>query len=258
MKSEELRVKIFCCFTYLNSALLNLNSAAKKGGVMNNKKYVAELLGTMFLVLMGCGSAVFAGSYVGFLGIAFAFGLTVLVMVYAIGPISGCHINPAITTAMWINGKIDKKDAINYMIYQTIGAIIGSFIVFLLASKFFMMKVASVGQNAYSNIGVGFTAEAIFTALFIFVILGATSSKANVKFAGLAIGLTLVLIHIVCIPLTGTSVNPARSIGPALIMLFTGSSKAMGQLWLFILAPTVGAFIGSYLWNLIGKEDKTA
>ncbi|MCL2389988.1 MAG: aquaporin [Endomicrobia bacterium] len=223
-----------------------------------NKKYVAELLGTMFLVLMGCGSAVFAGSYVGYLGIAFAFGLTVLVMVYAIGPISGCHINPAITTAMWFSGKIDKKDAINYMIYQTAGAFIGALILCLLASKFFTVKIASLGQNSFSNIPVAFTAETVFTALFIFVILGATSAKANVKFAGLAIGLALVLIHIVCIPITGTSVNPARSIGPALMMLFTGSAEAILQLWLFLLAPTAGAFLGAYLWKLVSTDEKTA
>ena len=225
---------------------------------MNNKKYVAELLGTMFLVLMGCGSAVLAGSYIGYLGIAFTFGLIVLVMVYAIGPVSGCHINPAITTAMWFSGRINKKDAINYMIYQCIGGFIGALILCLLASKFFTVKVVSLGQNAYTNVPVAFTAETVFTALFIFVVLAATSSKANVKFAGIAIGFALVLIHLVCIPISGTSVNSARSIGPALMMLFTGSMKEVSQLWLFLLAPTVGAFLGAYLWKFIGSDDKTA
>ncbi|MDR1696014.1 MAG: aquaporin [Endomicrobium sp.] len=219
-----------------------------------SKKYVAELLGTMFLVLMGCGSAVLAGSYVGYLGISFAFGLTVLIMVYAIGPVSGCHINPAVTTAMLINGKINKKDAAFYMIYQIAGAAIGAFILFMLVSKFFTAPVVSLGQNAFTNTGVAFVAETVFTALFIFVILGSTSSAANVKFAGLSIGLALVLIHIVSIPITGTSVNPARSIGPA---LFTGT-KALSHLWLFIAAPIAGAFLGSLLWKFVAPNDKPA
>ena len=223
------------------------------------KKYVAEMLGTMFLVLMGCGSAVFAGSHVGFLGIAFAFGLIVLVMCYAIGPISGCHINPAVTVGVFINGGIERKDALMYILFQFIGATIGAFIVYAMASNFFTAAVTSVGQNGYGasspagySMGVGFVAEVVFTALFIMVILGATNPKANVKFAGLAIGLTLVLIHIVCIPITGTSVNPARSFGPA---LFAGAT-AMGQLWLFIVAPVLGAVLGACLWRIISSGNK--
>ena len=215
-----------------------------------NKKYIAELLGTMFLVLMGCGSAVFAGFSAGVLGIAFAFGLTVLVLVYAIGPVSGCHINPAITLAMVVSRGMDRKEAAFYMVYQTIGAILGAFIVYLIASNFFTATVHSVGANAYSKIGPALISEIMFTALFILVILGSTDSKANVKFAGIAIGLALVLIHIVCIPITGTSVNPARSIGPALF----GGTKALAQLWLFIVAPFAGAFLGAYLWKLINPN----
>ena len=215
-----------------------------------NKKYVAELLGTMFLVLMGCGSAVFAGFSVGTLGISFAFGLTVLVLVYAIGPISGCHINPAITLAMVVSRGMDKKEAAFYMLYQVIGAIIGAFLVYLIASNFFTASVNSVGANAYSRFGSALVSEVVFTALFILVILGSTDSKSNVKFAGISIGFALVLIHIVCIPITGTSVNPARSIGPA---LFSGT-KALAQLWLFIVAPFIGALLGAYLWKLIGSD----
>jgi aquaporin Z len=217
-----------------------------------NKKYIAELLGTMFLVLMGCGSAVFAGTTVGNLGISFAFGLTVLIMVYSIGPVSGCHINPAITLAMVVSRGMDKKEAAFYMIYQTVGGIIGAFIVYLIASNFFSLSVDSVGANAYSYLGVAIVAEIVFTALFILVILGSTDSKANTKFAGISIGLALVLIHIVCIPLTGTSVNPARSIGPA---LFSGG-KYLSQLWVFIAAPFIGALLGAYLWKIIGSPEK--
>ena len=214
-----------------------------------NKKYFAEMFGTMFLVLMGCGSAVFAGTFVGYLGIAFAFGLTVLVMVYAIGPISGCHINPAITTAMVVSRGMDKKEAGMYILFQFIGAVIGAFIIYLMLSNFFSRPVAAMGQNGFSHTGIAFLAETIFTALFIFVVLGSTDSKANVKFAGISIGLALVLIHIVCIPITGTSVNPARSFGPA---LFAGA-KALSQLWLFIVAPIAGAFLGSYMWKFISE-----
>lgn len=223
------------------------------------KKYAAEMLGTMFLVLMGCGSAVFAGSAVGTLGIAFAFGLTVLVMAYAIGPVSGCHINPAVTIGVFVNGGISKKDAGMYILFQFIGAFIGAFILYLMASNFFSVSVASMGQNGYGaassggySMGVGFVAEVIFTALFIMVILGATSPNANGKFAGIAIGLALVLIHIVCIPITGTSVNPARSFGPA---LFAGA-LAMKQLWLFIVAPVIGGILGAYLWKMIDNSKE--
>ncbi|MDR1194904.1 MAG: aquaporin Z [Endomicrobium sp.] len=223
------------------------------------KKYVAELLGTMFLVLMGCGSAVFAGEQVGFLGISFAFGLTVLAMAYAIGPVSGCHVNPAVTIGVFVNGGISKKDAGMYIIFQFIGAVIGAFILYLIASNFFTTAVASLGQNGYGaaspskySLCAGFAAEVVFTALFIMVILGATSPKANGKFAGIAIGLTLVLIHIVCIPITGTSVNPARSFGPA---LFAGAT-ALKQLWLFIAAPAIGGVLGAYLWKAIDNSGK--
>ena len=219
------------------------------------KKYVAEMIGTMVLVLMGCGSAVFAGAgqpfaSVGTLGVAFAFGLTVLAMVYTIGKISGCHINPAITLGMLLSKKISGKDAGMYMVFQVIGAIIGSSILYILAKDSGSVTTFT-GANGYTNVLPAFVAETVFTFIFLLVVLGSTSKGANTKFAGIAIGLALVLIHIVCIPITGTSVNPARSIGPA---LFQGG-EALSQLWLFIVAPFLGAAIAAVVWKGIDTEE---
>ena len=219
------------------------------------KKYLAEMIGTMVLVLMGCGSAVFAGtvqpfSSVGTLGVAFAFGLAVLTMVYTIGKIAGCHINPAITLGMLLSKKISGKDAGMYMIFQVIGAIIGSSILFILA-KDSGSTTTLTGANGYHDLVPAFVAETVFTFIFLLVVLGSTSKGANTKFAGIAIGLALVLIHIVCIPITGTSVNPARSIGPA---LFQGG-EALSQLWLFIVAPFLGAAIAALVWKGIDTEE---
>ena len=219
------------------------------------KKYLAEMIGTMVLVLMGCGSAVFAGtvqpfSSVGTLGVAFAFGLAVLTMVYTIGKISGCHINPSITLGMLLSKKISGKDAGMYMIFQVIGAIIGSSILFILA-KDSGSTTTLTGANGYHDLVPAFVAETVFTFIFLLVVLGSTSKGANTKFAGIAIGLALVLIHIVCIPITGTSVNPARSIGPA---LFQGG-EALSQLWLFIVAPFLGAAIAALVWKGIDTEE---
>jgi len=218
------------------------------------KKYAAELIGTAALVLIGCGSAVIAGQHVGFLGIAFAFGLTVLVMVYAIGNISGCHINPAITVAMLVAGKIKGKDAIAYIIAQCIGAIIGAGILLAIAKGLpgYSLAENGLGQNGFgaqSPAGYAmwacFVAELVLTALFLFVIFGSTSEKAPKGFAGISIGFTLVLIHIVGIPITGTSVNPARSLGPA---VFVGGD-ALPQLWLFWVAPLVGSILAAIIWK---------
>lgn len=219
------------------------------------KKYVAEMIGTMVLVLMGCGSAVFAGAVqpfdpVGTLGVAFAFGLAVLAMVYTIGKISGCHINPAITLGMLLSKKISGKDAGMYMVFQVIGAIIGSSILFILA-KDSGSTTTLTGANSYTDLVPAFVAETVFTFIFLLVVFGSTSKGANTKFAGIAIGLALVLIHIVCIPITGTSVNPARSIGPA---LFQGG-EALSQLWLFIIAPFLGAAIAAFVWKGIDTEE---
>lgn len=224
------------------------------------KKYIAEMIGTMVLVLMGCGCAVFAGNEaaacgagVGTLGVALAFGLSVVAMAYTIGGISGCHINPAITLGVWMSGRMSGKDAGMYMLFQVIGAIIGSAILYLLVSTGTNNGPTTTGSNSFAD-GMmlqAFLAEAVFTFVFVLVVLGTTDAKKGAgNFAGLAIGLSLVLIHLVCIPITGTSVNPARSIGPA---LFDGG-VALSQLWLFIVAPMVGAALSSVVWKAIACE----
>jgi len=223
------------------------------------KKYIAEMLGTMVLVLMGCGSAVFAGDLsgavgtgVGTLGVALAFGLAVVAMAYTIGKISGCHINPAITLGVLLSGKISGKDAGMYMLFQVIGAILGSCVLYALVSTGSHGGPTATGSNGFADGQMlqAFIAEVVFTFVFVLVVLGATSKGANGQFAGLAIGLTLVLVHIVCIPITGTSVNPARSIGPA---IFAGV-EALSQLWLFIVAPFLGAAIAAFAWKAIDTE----
>ncbi|MDR2084630.1 MAG: MIP family channel protein [Bacteroidales bacterium] len=224
------------------------------------KKYIAEMIGTMVLVLMGCGSAIFnggVGTTAQVLTVAFAFGLSVVAMAYAIGGISGCHINPAITLGALITGRISGKDAGMYMIFQVIGAILGSAILFLLVktgAKPEMAYATTTGANSVANtasIWMALIAEIVFTFVFVLVVLGVTDKKlGNSSLAGLAIGLTLVLVHIVCIPITGTSVNPARSIGPA---IFAGG-VALKQLWIFIVAPFIGAALSAYTWKCLSKE----
>lgn len=230
-----------------------------------SSKYIAELLGTMVLVLMGCGSAVIAGADgttgVGLLGISFAFGLSVVAMAYAIGPISGCHINPAISVAMTVAGKLSTKDLVGYVISQVIGAILGAGILYVIASNHpgFEMKPWALGSNGFGTGYLGeyslvaaFVAETVFTFIFLLVIFGSTSGQnTNGGFAGLAIGLTLVLIHIVGIKVTGVSVNPARSIGPA---IFAGG-EALSQVWLFIVAPIVGAVLAAVTWKQVLGRD---
>ena len=214
----------------------------------------------MVLVLMGCGSAVFAGNVadtvgagVGTLGVALAFGLSVVAMAYAIGGISGCHINPAITLGAFLAGRIKGKDAGMYMLFQVIGAIIGSGILYALVSTGPHNGPTATGSNGFSE-GMmlqAFVAEAVFTFVFVLVVLGSTDEKRGAgNLAGLAIGLTLVLVHIVCIPITGTSVNPARSIGPA---LFQGG-EALSQLWLFVVAPFVGAMLSAGVWKMLADK----
>ncbi len=224
------------------------------------KKYLAEMIGTGVLVLMGCGSAVFSGGMagivgmgVGTLGVAFAFGLSVVAMAYAIGGISGCHINPAITLGVWMSGRMSGRDAGMYMLFQVIGAIIGSAILYLLVSTGPSAGVTQTGANGYAEGAMwqALVAETVFTCIFVLVALGSTHLKKGTPLlAGLAIGLTLVLIHIVCIPITGTSVNPARSIGPA---LFQGGA-ALSQLWLFILAPLLGGACASWIWRSLSED----
>lgn len=224
------------------------------------KKYLAEMIGTMVLVIMGCGSAIFAGdmagavsSGVGTLGVALAFGLSVVAMAYTIGGVSGCHINPAITLGVLLSGRMKGKEAGMYMLFQVIGAIIGSAILYLLVSTGSHNGPTTTGANSFGD-GMmlqAFIAEVVFTFIFVLVVLGSTDSdKGAGNLAGLAIGLTLVLVHIVCIPITGTSVNPARSIGPA---LFQGG-EAISQLWLFIVAPFVGAALSAGVWKVFSSK----
>jgi aquaporin Z len=226
------------------------------------KKYMAELLGTFVLVFIGTGSAVVAGKYIGFLGIALAFGISVLVMVYAIGQISGCHINPAITIAMLINGKIPAKDALIYIIVQCIGAIIASGLLLTIMTGFpgYDLATNGLGQNGYGSASPagysmmsGFIAEVVLTFIFLMVIFGATSKTAPAGFAGIPIGLALAIIHMVGIPITGTSVNPARSLGPALI----AGGTALAQIWIFIAAPVIGAVIAAVAWKYLFEDSSS-
>ncbi len=227
------------------------------------RKYSAELIGTFVLVLVGCGSAVIAGRYIGFTGIAFAFGLAVLAMVYAIGNISGCHINPAVTVGMLVAGKTTKRDAAFYIISQCIGAILAALVLWGIASGVDGYSLAhdGLGQNGYGehspagySLVACFFAEVVLTALFVLVILAATDKKAPAGFAGLAIGFSLVLIHLVGIPITGTSVNPARSLGPALVV----RGDAISQVWMFLIAPLIGAVIAAILWKAVFEREPVA
>jgi aquaporin Z len=226
------------------------------------KKYAAELIGTMVLVLMGCGSAVIAGKNFAGLGgngnpgIALAFGLAVLVMVYAIGGISGCHINPAISISMLAAGKLSVKDTLGYVAFQCIGAVIGAGLLYWIASgnPAYNLVNNGLGQNGYGlaspagySMAAAFIAEIVLTFIFLLVVFGATSENAPKGFAGIAIGLSLTLIHLVGIPITGTSVNPARSLGPALIV----GGTALNQLWLFWVAPIIGGLLAAVVWKIL-------
>ncbi len=227
------------------------------------KKYLAEMVGTMVLVLMGCGVAVSlncssdcasvenAGTVI---GTALAFGLSVVAMAYTIGGISGCHINPAITLGCMLTGRMDAKEGCMYMVFQCIGAFIGSALLFALTSNSVLEGTgANDLQNGVTMLG-GLLAEIIFTCVFVLVVLGATAKTngATNNFAGLAIGLSLVLVHLVCIRYTGTSVNPARSLAPA---IFQGGT-ALANLWIFIVGPFVGAACAAGIWKMIEPAEK--
>jgi aquaporin Z len=222
------------------------------------KRYLAELIGTMVLVLVGCGSAVIAGTWIGYFGIAFAFGLAVLAMVYAIGGVSGCHINPAISISMLVAGKISAKDTAFYIAFQCVGAIIGAGILYSIAVGLptYNPAINGLGQNGYGTaspqlypLASALIAEVVFTFLFVLVIHGSTHERVPKGFAGLSIGLTLVFIHLVAIPIDGTSVNPARSLGPAVILGVFNSTTALSQLWLFIVAPIIGGILAAVVWK---------
>ncbi len=230
------------------------------------KKSLAEFIGTFALVFFGCGAAVISGKIsdalpagIGVLGIAFAFGLSVFVMAYAIGGISGCHINPAITISMLVAGKINVADAVGYIIAQFLGATVASGVLYAILQGHlgFELKEWGLGANGWGpgymgeySVTAAFIAEAVLTFLFLFVIFGTTSKFGNSTMAGAAIGFTLVLIHLFAIPITGTSVNPARSFGPAII----AGGMALKQLWLFIVAPIVGGVVAAIVWRGLFEE----
>jgi len=226
------------------------------------KVFIAELIGTMTLVLFGCGAAVLAGGEVGQLGIAFAFGLSIVAMAYGIGPISGCHINPAVSFGAFVAGRLAMKEMFVYWAAQFIGAVIAAGILYLIASgkPGYDIAINGLGQNGYGpgylggySLMTAFVFEVVATFIFLVVILGSTSKGAPAGFAGLSIGMTLVMIHIVGIQVTGVLVNPARSFGPA---LFVGGD-ALAHLWLFFVAPLIGAGLAGWLatLNLTVKED---
>lgn len=210
------------------------------------KKLLAEFVGTATLVLFGCGSAVLAGPEVGQLGISFAFGLAIVAMAYGIGPVSGCHVNPAVSLGAYLAGRMTINEMVQYWVAQFLGALVGAAILYTIASgkAGYDIAVNGLGQNGFGDAYLGgysmtaaLTFEIVATFLFVVVILGSTQTKAPSAFAGLAIGLTLVVIHIFGIQVTGVSVNPARSFGPAVI----AQGAALQQLWLFIIAPFAGA-----------------
>jgi len=227
------------------------------------KKLVAEFIGTLWLVLGGCGSAVLAAAYpelgIGFVGVSIAFGLTVVTMAYAIGHISGCHLNPAVSIGLWIGGRFDKKEVLPYIAAQVLGAIAGAGILYIIASGKTGFEIGGFAANGYGEHSPGgysllaaLVTETVMTFLFLIIILGPTHSKAAKGFAGLTIGLGLTLIHLISIPVTNTSVNPARSISQALF----AQGWAIEQLWLFIIAPIVGAILAGFVYKMISPEKE--
>jgi len=228
------------------------------------KKYCAEFIGTFWLVLGGCGSAVLAAAFpdvgIGLLGVSLAFGLTVLTMAFAIGHISGCHLNPAVSVGLWAGGRFPAKDLLPYIIVQVLGAIVAGGVLYLIASgKAGFDVTAGFASNGYGEHSPGgysmlaaLIAEVVMTMMFLIVILGATDKRAPSGLAPIAIGFCLTLIHLISIPVTNTSVNPARSTGVAVYV----GDWAVSQLWLFWLAPIVGAIIGALIYRFIGSEKQ--
>ncbi|MDO6809246.1 aquaporin Z [Zobellia galactanivorans] len=225
------------------------------------KKLVAEFIGTLWLVLGGCGSAVLAAGFpelgIGFVGVALAFGLTVVTMAYAIGHISGCHLNPAVSIGLWVGGRFDVKDLVPYIVAQVLGGIAGAGILYVIASGQPGFELGGFAANGYGEHSPGgysmmaaLVCEVVMTFIFLFVILGSTYTQAPRGFAGLAIGLCLTLIHLISIPVTNTSVNPARSTSQA---IFVGD-WALGELWLFWVAPIVGAALAGLVYKALSPE----
>jgi aquaporin Z len=227
-----------------------------------SKKLVAEFIGTFWLVLGGCGSAVLAAAFpevgIGLAGVSLAFGLTVLTMAYAIGHISGCHLNPAVTIGLWAGGRHPLGEVLPYIVAQVMGAIAGAFVVYMIASGKAGFDVAGgLASNGYGDhspggytLQAGFLSEIVMTLMFLLIILGATDRRAPAGFAPIAIGLGLTLIHLISIPVTNTSENPARSTGPALMV----GDWAIAQLWLFWVAPIAGALIAGLVYRWFADE----
>ncbi|KXI22374.1 aquaporin Z [Photobacterium sanguinicancri] len=227
------------------------------------KKLVAEFIGTFWLVLGGCGSAVLAAAFpdvgIGLLGVSLAFGLTVVTMAYAIGHISGCHLNPAVTVGLWSGGRFPVADVVPYILSQVLGAIVGAYVLYVIASGQAGFDLAGgLASNGYGehspggySLLSGFVTEFVMTFMFLIVILGATHKLATPGMAGLAIGLALTLIHLISIPVTNTSVNPARSTGPALLV----GDWAVSQLWLFWLAPLLGALVAGIVYRWLSPQE---
>lgn len=222
------------------------------------KKYLAEMIGTMVLVFIGCGSAIFnngCGTPAQVLMVAVAFGVAVVAMAYTIGGISGCHINPAITLGVWMSGRMSGKDAGMYMLFQVIGGFIGSLLLYIIIATMPDFQSATLTGANYCEAGAvpGLVAEIIFTCIFVLVVLGTTDSKVGAgNFAGLAIGLSLVIVHIALIPITGTSVNPARSLAPA---VFNGGD-ALAQVWVYIIGPFIGGALAACIWGVLSPKKK--
>ncbi len=220
------------------------------------KKYFAELIGTAVLVLVGCGSAAFLGCTPegGHLAVALAFGLSIVAMAYVIGGISGCHINPAVSLAMFINKKISRINLFGYIVAQCAGALIGALILKYLTLAAGVDQTGALGSNGVANTGImgALVVEVVLTFIFVFTILGVTSDESKGSVAGIVIGLTLAFVHILGIPLTGTSVNPARSFGPALL----AGGEALANLWVFIVAPLVGATLAAFTWRAFLPQYK--
>ena len=223
------------------------------------KKYLCEFLGTLVLVLFGCGSAAIAGGTLGTLGIALAFGLSIVAMAYVIGNVSGCHINPAVSLAMFINKKMTGKEFCGYVVSQVLGALAGSGLLYFIISQSSSLSIAAngLGANGYgdaSSVGLSLfgaiIVEIILTFVFIYTILGVTSDESKSSIAGVVIGLTLTFVHIMGIPLTGTSVNPARSLAPALLL----GGTALSQVWVFIVAPFIGSALAALAFKKLNQD----
>ena len=234
---------------------------------MQAKKLTAEAFGTFVLTFFGCGSAAIAGATLGNLGIAAAFGLSIVAMAFVIGNVSGCHINPAVSLGLFLDKRLSATDLIGYWIAQFVGGLVAAGALALVVSLCGLggVLVTGLGCNGYdaaSSVGLNavgaFVVEVILTAVFVLSVLGSTADAKTAPFAGMIIGATLAFVHIMGIPLTGTSVNPARSFGPAAVMAINGDVTALSQVWVFIAAPLVGAAVAALIWRFVCKADDAA